>query len=230
MEPEQPKSIVLPIISSVLISAVIFGAAGYYFGTVNKTITSTQVSSPTASVTTNSPTPLATTSASTASPKTFTSTKYNFTITYPSTWTLRNSPEEIVNLISPETNQGIEAEKKVSTLGVEGWDNDVTIYYYVSVVDYTKEVYKGSIDQSLQTLTTLKDLMGKDSLLKSEKLIDFAGVKAYEVGNNSDILDDHAVYVEHDGHLYVLHEAGKGAKNTHSADNQKIFDSFKFTK
>lgn len=98
MEPQKP-SLVVPIVSTALISAIIFGTAGYYIANSKNTSSSAATPTPvstaktTAKATTATATPTAApTTNPTANWSTYTNTKYSYSVKYPnSDWYIYDS-------------------------------------------------------------------------------------------------------------------------------------------
>jgi hypothetical protein len=113
MEIEEHKSPVVPIILSVLISALVFGGLGYYFGQsmASNTTQTTTYSSPTATATTTAtatPTPSPTASAAatdTTNWKTYTSPKYGYTFKYDPSISIGESSTDETTTVTEGTPQ-----------------------------------------------------------------------------------------------------------------------------
>jgi hypothetical protein len=89
MEPTPTKSLLLPVLLSILGSAVVFGGTGYYLGTATVVPTSTDTATQTTQATPT--TKITVTTKATATPdetanwKTYTNTKYGYSVKYPDT-------------------------------------------------------------------------------------------------------------------------------------------------
>lgn len=89
MEPAQPKSMVMPILLSVLISAIVFGGVGYYIG---QSMGSNNIGTQTTTYTTPTPTATTTATATTSSTdetsnwETYSSSQNGFTFKHPANW------------------------------------------------------------------------------------------------------------------------------------------------
>lgn len=86
MEPVQPKSIAMPIILSVLISAIVFGGVGYYIGqsmgSNNIATQTTTYTTPTATATATTLATATTSATSSADWKTYENTRIGYSLQY----------------------------------------------------------------------------------------------------------------------------------------------------
>lgn len=129
---ESQRSIIIPIAVAVLASAVVFGGLGYYRGKNNNAATGvTSTATPVSSVATPKGTNSLTPTATPSSRETYTSNKYNFSISYPKGWQIGEETNE-VSFMSPETKAEI-AEKFKNNDVCEGCGPELTIYYLQSV-------------------------------------------------------------------------------------------------
>ncbi len=126
MEPQ--KSILMPIVLSVLVSGVVFGGVGYYIATTHK------INSPailyTATPTTQT-TPTSAVSPTTSDSKVYSNTKLNFSINYPTGWEVKEYSGE-VTFMSPQTKALI-ADKQKQNDVCEACGPEITIGYLNSV-------------------------------------------------------------------------------------------------
>jgi hypothetical protein len=153
MEPTPTKSLLIPILLSILSSAVVFGTLGYYLATSKTTVPSYT----TQSVVTTSPTatPTAVPTASTTE-NTYTNSEFGFSFTYPKTWSVATTtkPEGAVLAlkISDATNRN-DTDRPANLT--------VAVYPTIKKLD-TKNLGATSLKDYLDKYAALSDPMYKN--------------------------------------------------------------------
>jgi hypothetical protein len=220
MEPEEHKSPIVPIVLSVLVSALVFGGLGYYFGqsmASNNTTQTTTYSSPTATATvatiaTTTPTP----TSSAATTKAFENKDHGYSFKYPSDWVdvTTSYKGTDLTLFTPKTDYYAKQPGTTEVLP------DVQMSYYATVKDLTKN--------ETTLADYLKNQKGTPNVVSySSKKV--GGVDGYEVEVGG-LGDYKAYYVEKNGHLYTLEFPSSNFTAAIGTDQAAILASFTFTK
>lgn len=223
MEPQ--KSIVLPLVLSVLASAIVFGGFGYYLAN-SKNDNETTIVTPTYTtlpITSTPPSSSTTTTDETANWKTYTSSIYSFSFKYPQDWTLSNATTEeaksgeIVSLVNPETQkQNLPP----------GYNRNLVVSYFK---DMNSDDARGGSWEGQRTYKSLADHFTDKNAFKQktgETTVD--GKKAYEVtiaGAGS----SYGIMIEYNG-IYELNFSTANSKSALGSVEKQILSTFKFTK
>jgi hypothetical protein len=197
---ESQKSIILPMVLSVLLSAIIFGGLGYYLA---NSLNATNTTQSTTITSTATPTTVATAASSTsitgetADWKTYTATKYGFSFKYANEWDLR------------ATRYPIEIELDATNIQT----NHKSIYLESST-DTTRitEIEKGRAGAS-------SDVAGL-----TWKSYTYTENNPGELGDNRTTL---AAVTKQGGKTYIVRFAYNQAKNITDTDVQTFLSGFK---
>lgn len=159
-------------------------------------------------------------STATADWKTYTSTKYGYSIKYPTTWKLNDSKPEMVTLNSP-TNEAVLAKVNSGAMYGEGYMEDIIISFSDSVASYTKV-------QGFEA-TTLAELAVKDQTLMDVKDTTLGNEPAKEATAGG-FGAYYVVLSNHNKHYYQILFGTNAEKNTLTTEMKAILVSFAFTK
>lgn len=146
---------------------------------------------------------------------TYSNTTHGYSFTLPDGWVQKDIRPEAPSFNSPRNEEILKQIEKSGEGHGEGYFPDLTITYADSI-----SVYAPNRDSA----TTLSEYFTNDSAVAEVKPIIFAGLPAYSaiVGGFGTY---YTIFVEHSNHIYELNF---GDRETPTADQQTIIDSFKF--
>lgn len=218
MEPQ--KSIVLPVTLAVLISAIVFGAGGYYLAnSQSASKTATVTSTNTATTTKSTPTTATTsTTAATANWKTYTNNTYGFEVKYPTELTQSDSTDFSKKSVDKTQLKTVFSKSSENSCGqdgsCDGYSMDVT-------------VVEGDITYAANKLAT-----GKELTLKTISGTEGKITEVFLVGNEG--ARGQTAFVTKGKYTYALHFFSEGYVSdstfaTNYANYAPFLNSFKFT-
>lgn len=211
------------IILVIVLVAVVFGGAGYWFGT-KKTEDKTTTATPTVTATTSTVASATTTADPTASWKTYTNSAYGYSYKYPTDLT-------IIDWTSAIKKGAEEANKDLLSVVGIGKNSNFTDY------EFSSTVTNDSLDR--RKLLACYELVSD----KTETPINFAGLTAYKItckaGGPSDMAPDVKtkggeqvvrIIFQKGNYVYELgYDQSDLSKDTSQTFNQ-IASTFQFTK
>lgn len=217
------------ILITVIIAGGLVGGGTYYYlnkkATDDKNTLQTQINNFNARITTlNNQLSIVT---ATAGWKTYSSTKYNFSFKYPTTWTLTENIESrdvtdkaAVSIMSPETESAFQNQINTANYSIIG--NDISVYYYASLADEptNKQYNLGA--------TTIDQLFSRSNSLYKIGSVILGGIQATDLMETGEGAD-YNIFALKDSHLYNL-EFKNYTKENLTNTQKLIISTFQFTK
>ncbi len=226
MEPQPTKSIVLPIILSILVSAILFGGLGYYLA---NTKNATQVTSTTLADTTQTSIPTASATVTTSTDealnwKTYTNTKYSYSIKYPTNWAYTESPD---------TKSG--AGFRLATKSDNPENDFLTVYYSARPTNLSTMSFEDYVK-----IAAIQEIEGYKKLTKIQKVTTNSGIVGYTTywqytDHTGATLDSRPItyFPPSDGKLTGTIQISSNASELPSnpnEDHDKMVKTFSYTK
>ncbi len=238
MNPEPEKSLLLPILLSVL-GATVVGGGAYYMGvnqsqnqpTVIVTATPVPTSTPIASSTPSpTPSPTATPAAtidSTANWKTYTDTKYGFSFKYPPTWAVKNNTAKndpvmelaLVDTAKKYTSEGSDLFPIVFGVAKDDVNSSIDTYLTGGREPLKSELQSETAIIAGKTAYVLKGSGTGTGGYSNERII-FNGGYIYSFGTNAHLA----------GHSNINDPIGTPETQAINKVFEDILSTFKFTK
>lgn len=219
------KSPSATIIYTVIVSAIVFGALGYWLGGKNNTATTTTKTATATVTAAASVTATSTATDVTAGWKTYTNDTYGVNFKYPSDWILKedtsNSCQSFASITSPATKaefDRLSAESK----------GDLPISAQDISFSYCKTIQEAD-GNNPKKWTSFLDMINDAGYYHGREEITFAGQSAYSVIEGG-LLDYYTILMERDGHIYRIGFGNKESKEKVSTIENQILSTFQFTK
>jgi len=152
---------------------------------------------------------------------TYRNEEYGFELRYPGEWEVKiGEKNKVVLLISPE-NKRIEQEIKLGNISGEGYEKDISIFYYSSVDKEPENIFNNL------NAKTLEDFVKRNSLISNSKIISFADQEAWEctrVGFGT----YYSILTERNKHLFEIFFGNRNKTLELSSEEKEIIKSFRF--
>jgi hypothetical protein len=229
--PESHDSIVLPIVLSVLLSALVFGGLAFYLGLTQNGNQKTPTVQPTtvATATTRASTPAAELSpGEIANWKTYSNNKYNYSVKYPTDWKLNTTQLDAVNILEPKEVSDDDVLQVIGVINFEVFEGNTTTRKYAEwdVERYIKFVESGGKTEGEEFEPAGVQRYGSAKL---------DGIDGLKVNLHHGAADHYGVIVKRNDKFYFINLSARGGElDSNLKVYEKILDgvisTFKFTK